>query len=677
MAIVINAIVKEFRAHEGTQLTSLEMNLIEGSNSITKQTKPYGALHIAGSAFLSLIEGCNSSSISLIMGFLFREFDADGWAHNRLCHVMLNTVIHRLPAQYLCVFLSEIFRKLETSDGISTAILADSIGELLKSNRSPLGYTALEFTGNLLKLLRKQRSNLLDAPRDTRSSFAKYTVPPPRTVFAICNAFVSLLRNANFALQKYEIIEHLLSKSFIPPSMYADWSEKHLPLQLPTELDRHSLGTVTLDSTEENHFKSIVWGILFALAEEGTPPSVLRFAFVDINVKLFELLFKMVGFDYDDNFSLNTIMLWRELLSHGLSIVPNRPRQDGSAGALPSAAGIVLGRPSIYILAKTRVSLANIFKLRDHSYPISIIHVTAIMALVNVIVLECDVRNLIMFSSFVLWMHGTALRFDFFTFEDRACVTLFSNYILQSIGAQIEQKGRHGSLFELTGEYIARMNKAGMSLISMEDTYNMSLSGPIITAPTDCDELLEMIPKPGEIKRAFLRDAHDAHLSSEVEAIAALLDQEYTLESDNALISAYSQNPDRPVASSFLHHPLMNAPNAKRASSGKSVIGTFSRFSQLGVDASTQSAITAPAFYAATEGFNPTAARALTVSSTSLNHSDIQSLASSIQNTDVLDSQFNVLSSRARDQSRKEKTKSALLFSMAKPSGAGSGDKKG
>lgn len=672
MAIVISAIVKEFRTHEGTQLLEMETYLFETPNSTClnlKRPESFDALHVTGSAFLSFIEGCNSSSISLIMGLLIREFDADGWTHNRLCHLMLNTVAHRLPAQYLCVFLSEVFRKLESSDGIATAILADSIGELLKSNRSPLGYTALEFTGNLLKLLRKQKSNLLDAPNDTRASFIAYKIPPPRTVFSICNAFVSLLRNANFALQKYEIIEYLLSKSFFP-SIPSDSVEKHKSLQLPTDLDRHSLGTVTLESNEENHFKSIVWGILFALAEEGTLPSVLRFAFVDIHVKLFELLFKMISSDTDEHFSLNTIVFWRELISNGLSIIPNRPRQEVLAGNCPPASGTVLGKISTYILAKTRVALASFFNLQETSCNISILHVAAVMSLIKSILSECDYSNLISFCSFTLWMRKVSLRLNMFSFEDRACITLFSNCVIQAIGTRIVQQGKNGFLYQLATDHISRMSEYGMSMISMEDTYNMSISGPIISSSNNCNDLIEMIPATKKIKKAILHDMRDSEVSSEAKTTVDIFENEYLIDMDNAVVSAYGNNSSRSAGSSFLHHPFLSVQSGHDRMSGKKTVGTFSRLSQLGVDASVQSAITAPAFYRASEGLNRTAARTLAASSTSLNDSDSHSLATLVRNADVLDSQFDVLSSRARETSRKEKTKSAMLFSSAKaPSG--------
>lgn len=403
-----------------------------------------------GSALVTLIEGSSSTTVPMIMDSVFGEFSKDGWTHPRMWGAVQSILINGVPAQYLCVVLSELFRRLETEDVNFITVLTDMIAEILRSNRSPLGYSALELTSNLLKLLRRQKGSLFISNNlEMRASFAKFEVPPPKTVFSICNAFVSLLRNANFGLQKYEIIEHIIGRAFFPGSLISGSNNSFrvgTPVASVLDLERHSIGAVTLDSIEEGHFRSIVWSILFALAEEVTPPSVLRLAFVEVHIKLFELLFCMLRVP-DSEFCLNSLVFLQQLLINGLAIVPNRRTTVDSPVSIVST--ITLGRSSNYVLTKIRVALGILVTEVAEDF-ITIVHIAAIFALLQAIIPQCDLVHLAYFLRFNLWLHKTCLGINRLTFEDRACVSLFTNYILQDIGKFLA----NGYLTELANEVL-------------------------------------------------------------------------------------------------------------------------------------------------------------------------------------------------------------------------------
>jgi hypothetical protein len=591
-----------------------------------------------GSAFLLLVENSNSSTVPMIMDSIFKEFDREGWTHQRLSLSLFNVLTHAVSAQYICIVVSETFKRLETADDTVTGIMANVMAELFRSNRSPLGYSALELTGNLLKLLRKQRSSLaIEGDAEIRASFGRLRIPPARTIFSTCNAFVSLLRNANFAMQKYEIIEYIIARAFFPGTFSGGNTRPVMPI--PVEIDRHSLGTVTLDSNEETHFRAVVWGILFALAEEATPPSVLRLAFVEVHVRLFELLFRMLCVG-ESEFCLNTLVFWQQLLIHGLPIVPTRRANNDSPS---NAVSSVLGRPSNYILTKTRVSIAKVLT-EDFEF-MTIVHLAAIFSLLKSIVFQCDVTQLAHYLRFIAWTHGTCMRFEHLTFEDRACVSLFTNYLVRDIGRCLPG----GKLVDMAEAALKNMSELGMNMMQMDEILDRSQPGLIISGGQEFRPE-DTVPKASLLYLEFVNSVGDAKATSNFKGLDFFNPSEYDMTVDEESLLGLIPSGDKPPPSSFSRQ--------RQPSANRNTVGTFSRFSKLGSTAGS-SVETAPAFYRAESAAGPLG-RALTVSSSSLAHSDIQSLASSAA-VDVLEGRFDEVSLRMKEEKRK-KAKSLLFF---------------
>jgi hypothetical protein len=255
-------------------------------------------------SFQMLVKGMNTVCLEYFMTAMFGIFKPKTEICMEATRYMFLILIKNIPSQFLCIFLTEIFRQLDKTDEHHLVILIDTVTDLILSNRGPLGYTAIDLAHNFIKLLRKQRP---PPPTNLRASFFALTIPPPKSVFAICNALgiycvllfhlhrasilVCILRNTNFASQKYEIINHVLVKAFLPKeSKRNQFDHNQISLQSP---DYHSLATVTLDNVEEDQFRSVTWSVLFAMAEECLPNTVLKLAFVEIPSKLFESLFQM------------------------------------------------------------------------------------------------------------------------------------------------------------------------------------------------------------------------------------------------------------------------------------------------------------------------------------------------------------------------------------------------
>jgi hypothetical protein len=147
-----------------------------------------------------------------------------------------------------------------------------------------------------------------------------------------------------------------------------------------------------------------------------------------------------------------------------------------------------------------------------------------------------------------------------------------------------------------------------------------------------------MIPTLSSARDAFLSSSGDPKIEMLFKEI-----EKYQVEVDEKSLLSLIPSVDKPPPSIRLQVP-----------SDRTSAGTFSRLSKLG--SSALSTATAPAFYRAElAGGQP--ARTLTVSSSSLAHSDIISAP-----VDVLDGQFDELSVRMRENKQREHSRSMLFF---------------
>lgn len=135
------------------------------------------------------------------------------------------------------------------------------------------------------------------------------------------------MRNATFAPQKYELINHILIKAFYPLEAATNLAK---PISSGV-VGVPSMTTVSLESPQESRYRSIIWSLLFAMAEEPIPAALARMAFLEVPTRLFDTLLAMISEEEDDddrvddsgeqqaNGRLNALMLLRELLWHELT----------------------------------------------------------------------------------------------------------------------------------------------------------------------------------------------------------------------------------------------------------------------------------------------------------------------------------------------------------------------
>lgn len=555
----------------------------------------------------TLFETSNSTTLPVIIQEIANGFDRLYNASVKFFHFILSLLIHNVPAQHLCLLISEFFQKIEASNDRVACLLTEAIADLLKSNRSPLGHSAIEILDRFLKIIRKKQRGQSHANSD-------YSNASSLIIFTICSAATSILSNASFTLQKFEIIEALLTRTFL----------KSQQTELNNLSSEHSL------SNEDTQYISVIWGILFSLAENEVLPSIRKFAYMEVNVRLFELLFKMV-FMFDSSFQINTFVLWRILLHNGLNIAPHR-QSDLQESSLACS----YNSTSQYIFTKTRITLASYFnRLVVKSEEISINHLAAMLSVIRNIIYQSDLIQTIHFLKFILWMVSIYSKMTTSTDVEKLYVLLCCYYTIRSAGY-------HCSLDELslyTSHKIDLLSKAGIKLNDIEELINIRYLDPLNYSV----DMIDYIPNAEEIFsifRKFSASLTAQELKDRVEP--ELTDLHYDLEAEIACLNGIKAEIDfvcRPLTSS----KLPRIPEIKNT-------GVLARLSNSG-NIST-SINTAPPLIKGHYSVIPSSTGSMISLRKELSHSTSQ--------IDLLESQFDSLSLNATNTRNKTKHMSHL-----------------
>lgn len=147
--------------------------------------------------FIGLVQGANAVSIQYINPAILC-WRGRGWPES-IAQAALHLIRH-LPSQLLSVFLSDLFKEIAAAttkdqrkdvevQEQEICVLVEALGELLQSNRGPLGYSAVGIARNLQRILRRERIaddsiNYATANGNRNRKLVAHT----KSVYATCNA---------------------------------------------------------------------------------------------------------------------------------------------------------------------------------------------------------------------------------------------------------------------------------------------------------------------------------------------------------------------------------------------------------------------------------------------------------------------------------------------------------
>lgn len=142
-----------------------------------------------------------------------------------------------------------------------------------------------------------------------------------------------------------------------------------------------------LDNVEEKQFRAVTWSVLFAMAEESLPASILKLAFIEIPTRLFESLLLMT-LNIDAEFRLNSLALFHRLFHNGLSFTGHSIKRESKI----FSSNTVLSKTALLLLSKFRSTLFRSLILEGTMTP----HICAIDGLLKSASKEADLTHLVL-----------------------------------------------------------------------------------------------------------------------------------------------------------------------------------------------------------------------------------------------------------------------------------------
>lgn len=210
-----------------------------------------------------------------------------------------------LRTEFLPTLLNELFSGVDIVHEEGLNLILEGLVELFSSGRSPLGYSAIELTSNLVKILQRKY-------KTTREDESTMTLKP-RSYFAICDALISLVRNPNYAPFRYDILNFCLLRAFYPQE--AKRVKRYSTLE-DKAMETKSVVTLTLSAHGDRAFKSAVWSIAFALAEE--PWQGHKALFAEVSGELLSTISNL-SMAPTEEIQLNTVVLLHSLLKNDIA----------------------------------------------------------------------------------------------------------------------------------------------------------------------------------------------------------------------------------------------------------------------------------------------------------------------------------------------------------------------
>jgi len=294
---------------------------------------------LGSTLYTGIVSHCGRTGrgVAMLLENICQVLSSDGWTQQRIANeYFFGPMVDGLPASSLPIFLSGLFRQLELLHSENgTIVLSEALALLLRSHRGPLGYSAIELAGNLFKLLRRQRPTVESPPQRYALKEGKeeggFQMPPARTVFAIGDAFRALLQHASFTLLRFEIVLFLLQKAFlrteadVSSSIDLSTTLSHSSLMMNNTSSRHnqSIASVTLNSTEEDHFRNVLWGLLFSLLQDQSSRTIMSLLppqGTKAQQRLSDTLAQIALSYPDPKCRLNALVFWHELLQPDRSL---------------------------------------------------------------------------------------------------------------------------------------------------------------------------------------------------------------------------------------------------------------------------------------------------------------------------------------------------------------------
>lgn len=239
----------------------------------------------------NLLGKSTATSLPMVINTLFETCEINGWEPKSLCMFFFSSVALHVPAQYLFVVISSIFKHLEMMKyhDAATVSLLFCVYQILSHNRSPLGFSAIELVKNVLEQTRiaTARGSVSLPVILTSASVSSL----PESVSMCCFCLLAVFQNNAFMTQRYDILTYVLRKNFRQVMEQLETRDLAKDAHIS---DRHSVTTETLGPTSFQFFQ-VVW--IFMAGAFSEQPKMAKFSLSQSPAVFFDKILRLLPID--------------------------------------------------------------------------------------------------------------------------------------------------------------------------------------------------------------------------------------------------------------------------------------------------------------------------------------------------------------------------------------------
>lgn len=226
------------------------------------------------SVISNLLTKSSASTLPVIINALFEICDRNEWSPKPLCMFLFGSLALNVPSQFLFVVISSIFRQFDSIPYRENEYitLMFCIYQILQANRSPLGFSAIELTSNILSRAKIAASyNQISLPIILSADCISML---PESVSMCVFCMIAVFQNSNFMTQRYDILTYVIRKNF---RLLNDPSSNLFSSRDASMSDRQSIVTETVNPASFQ-FLQIIWVFLSCTFSENSKTSKFSLA---------------------------------------------------------------------------------------------------------------------------------------------------------------------------------------------------------------------------------------------------------------------------------------------------------------------------------------------------------------------------------------------------------------
>lgn len=236
----------------------------------------------------NLLSKSSATTLPVVISALIDICDKNDWSPKSLCMFLFGSLALNVPSQFLFVVISSIFKHIDymnyTENSFVTLMFC--IYQILQANRSPLGFSAIELTSNILSRTKTATShNHISLPVILSEECISIL---PESVSMCVFSLLAVFQNTNFMTQRYDILVYTLRKNF--RALSEEYSSQYNSRDTSIS-DKFSIITETVNPASFQ-FLQIVWIFLSGAFSENQ--KVPKFSLIQSPTIFYEKLLNIL-----------------------------------------------------------------------------------------------------------------------------------------------------------------------------------------------------------------------------------------------------------------------------------------------------------------------------------------------------------------------------------------------